>query len=560
MNKIESILKKDLLVLIMSKWWVLVVIIGPLLVIFLSGVAFDNLNEYRLNIGIYSPTYTELTNSFISKLNTGEFRTLKAKSEEECIDYIKLGMSHACIIFPADLALGASNKELVIFIDYSRLNLAWVVRDRLFSRVEEKSTEITMQLTDNLLSRLLIVRNEISNDMPLIVMMDELGQNITVRAADTILVVANRSYALNVSHVDKLESSIRSARNTDIELVQKSKKNLEFAEGLAITGDFDDDTQSKYLSDINKRNEDIINLEKYLDQLFIGDYSGSINNTIEDLRFRADKSSMAISMSEDALADILSLSDINDKLIRRVRYSADYIERELKNIDEFSAEEIAAPVAAEIKPITSYNTNLNYVFPTLMAMAIMLASLLLSVIIVVMELNSPAFFRNFISPVRKHIFFFTTYLTNLIIVGIQIALMILMSMAFFFSQVTGNIINTILVCLVIATFFIVLGMGVGYLFKTEQISILAATFTASIFLFLSNMLVPIENMPVFFLKIVQFNPFIISVSLLRKVILFDQSLIVVSYEAGYLLLLTTVLLLLYYWIGYMRKNKRLFRV
>src|SRR3989344_728012 len=116
MNKLNSILKKNLLILLMSKWWVLVVIIGPLLVIFLSGIAFDNLNEYRLNIGVYSPTYNELTNSFISKLNTDEFRTVKANSEVECIDYIKLGVSHACIIFPLDLELGAENKELTIFI------------------------------------------------------------------------------------------------------------------------------------------------------------------------------------------------------------------------------------------------------------------------------------------------------------------------------------------------------------------------------------------------------------------------------------------------------------
>jgi len=558
MNKLNSILKKNLLILLMSKWWVLVVIIGPLLVIFLSGIAFDNLNEYRLNIGVYSPTYNELTNSFISKLNTDEFRTVKANSEVECIDYIKLGVSHACIIFPLDLELGAENKELTIFIDYSKLNLAWVVRDRLFSRVEERSAEITKQLTDNLLSKLLIVKNEISNDLPLVVMISENEQNITTMVKDTLLVVGNTTYRLNMSRVDKLESGISSMKAANREMAQQSEKNIDFAQGVMSVGDFSDDEYDKYLSDISKRRNDLKKVELYLEQLYNGDFLNSVNSSMKEVKLRTNTSNMVISMSEETLIEILGLSDSNNKMIRRVKFSVDNAKKELENVGEFSAEYIAAPVVANIKPITSYNTNLNYIFPTLMAMSIMLAALLLSAIIVVMELNSPAFFRNVISPTKDKVFFFTNYLTNLILAGVQIALMMLVSMIFFFYQIINSIFSTIFGCVLIATFFIVLGMGIGYLFKTEQTSILAATFTASIFLFLSNILAPIENMPVFFMKIVQFNPFIISVSLLRKIILFNQPLTAVFAEIGYLLLLTAVLLLVYFLVHYKKENKKFF--
>jgi len=554
MKKILSILKKDILVLLMSKWWVLVVVIGPLLVIFLSGIAFDNFNEYRLNIGIYSPTYNEITNSFISKLNSDQFRTVKAQSETECIDFIKLGVVHTCIIFPADLTFGASNKNLKIFIDYSKLNLAWVVRDRLFSKVEERSTEITKQLTDNLLSKLLIVKKEITNDIPLIVLLSDSENNVTRKTADALLVVGNTTYRLNMSQVDRVESMANLTISTYWKLLNQSRDNLQYANMIVLKSDYSDERANQFYSEINKRRAALSQLNSYIDWLYSSDYTYSINNTIGDLRLSTTTSNNVISVSEDTLKEVYGLSDFNNKIIKRLKFSFDNADKELKKVDEFSADDIAAPVSADIEPISAYNTNLNYVFPTLMAMSIMLAAMLLSTIIVVMELNSPAYFRNVISPVKDKVFFFASYLTNLIIIFIEIALMIIMSMFFFFSQVAGNIINTLSVCFLIATFFIILGMGIGYLFRREQISILAATFTSSIFLFLSNMLVPIENMPVFFTKIVQFNPFIISVSLLRKTLLFNQSLISVYHELFYLILLTLGLLVVYWGVSYIRRK------
>ena len=99
-------------------------------------------------------------------------------------------------------------------------------------------------------------------------------------------------------------------------------------------------------------------------------------------------------------------------------------------------------------------------------------------------------------------------------------------------------------------------MGIGYLFKTEQIGILASTFSASIFLFLSGILMPIENMPGFLMKIVQFNPFVLSVSLLRKSILFQQSFMALQSEMLYLVLFIAVMALSYLLFHLLGNGKR----
>lgn len=554
MNKLAFIIKKNFLILVKSKWWALIIILGPLLIIFLTGIAFDNLNEYRINIGVFSPTYTELTNSFISKLNTEQFRTIKAKTESECVDDAKLGLSHTCIIFPANLALGAGNKNILIYIDYSKLNLAWVIRDRLFSRVTEKSTEITRQLTQNLLSKLILARNEISNNIVIVELVSGNENDIIENNNLSFYLVSNinTTVGLNVSNIDRLKSKVDSVKSAfDIQTLQ-AENNIGFAEELLKGGSFSDSEEEKYFADIGKQKEDVKEQKAYVNDLFGPRFPNSINNSLSNIRYRVDMINLNVNSTnllvlqiKDALYNTSQLTAANAKLLRKLAFSLNNIQKELQSIDRLTAEDISSPVVVDIKPLTEYNTILNYIFPTLMAMSLMLAALLLSAIVVVMELNSPAFFRNFISPTSDFLFFFTSYLTNLSLIGVQIAVMLLISVLFFFSQVISNMLTTIVACFFIATFFILLGMGIGYLFRTEQISILAATFSASILLFLSNILMPIENMPEFFTNIVQFNPLIISVSLLRKTILFKQSIIDVNQEILYLLIFIIILMIIF---------------
>jgi hypothetical protein len=50
---------KNLKILFRSKTSALIVIFGPLLVVYLVGIAFDNSNSYRVNIGVFSEGYND---------------------------------------------------------------------------------------------------------------------------------------------------------------------------------------------------------------------------------------------------------------------------------------------------------------------------------------------------------------------------------------------------------------------------------------------------------------------------------------------------------------------
>ena len=68
MKNLFRLVSKDIKLLIRSKASALIVILGPLLVIFLAGMAFDNTQAYSVSLGTYSTSYNEISENFIIQL------------------------------------------------------------------------------------------------------------------------------------------------------------------------------------------------------------------------------------------------------------------------------------------------------------------------------------------------------------------------------------------------------------------------------------------------------------------------------------------------------------
>ena len=64
----------------------------------------------------------------------------------------------------------------------------------------------------------------------------------------------------------------------------------------------------------------------------------------------------------------------------------------------------------------------------------------------------------------------------------------------------------------------------SFLFNTEQTGMIGAISISSIFLMTSDLILPIENMPIYIQKFAHYNPFVISSEALKKSILFSSDL------------------------------------
>ncbi|MBU2639769.1 MAG: ABC transporter permease, partial [Nanoarchaeota archaeon] len=243
------------------------------------------------------------------------------------------------------------------------------------------------------------------------------------------------------------------------------------------------------------------------------------------------------STRDNVLTSISSLKEdisANNQRIQDVKDSTDSIITKIEAIEVTDVDSIVSPIKTVTKPISREKTHINYLFPTLIMMIVMFVSLLLSSITVIREKISSAYFRNFISPTNSGIFVLATYLTNILIITVQLIVVFGVMMAIN-PSLASTLSNVSLAILLITTVFILLGMIVGYVFTSEETATVGAISLGTVLLFFSNTIIPLETLPTTIKNIANFNIFVIGESILRKLILFESSLKAISKEISILL-------------------------
>jgi ABC-type multidrug transport system permease subunit len=476
MSKLLEIIKKNLKLLIRSKSSALIVLLGPLALMLLIGLAFNTSSLFDIKVGTFSQGYSELSNSIIEKLQDKQFNVIKIDSEEKCIDMIKTGAIHVCTIFPKDLTVKTSDK-IVFYVDKSRINFVYIILDKISSKITTKSTELSTALTNRLIT--------------------------TINNADSKLTstkTLSNELENSKSGVNNVVNEISNINTTIVEL------------------------------NFTKLNEGVKDLESK-NNLSTGSWS-SLKTIINDFKTQYDVVSTQITtIASIKDSTTKNLNDVSVKLSTNIN-DAKTNEASLKEIkDDISSIEIkdvsriVSPVTTEIKPISAESTNLNYTFPTLVVLILLFAGLLLASTTIVEEKSSKAYFRNFITPTSDLVFIFGNYISSVAIIFAQLVIIFLVMFKITNSSLIFNtILNAFIVLILLGSVFILMGMLIGYMFKSGETSNIAAISLGSILLFFSNTILPIETLPASIRSIVQFNPYIVGEAALKKILLFNQSL------------------------------------
>ena len=495
-----AIIKKNLKLLIRSKTSALVVILGPLFLILLVGAAFNTSNLYNIKVGSYSESYPTLTDSLVNQLTEKGFKTTKTDSLDMCVEGVKRGEYHVCAVFPPDMDVNKENNEIQFYVDNSRANLVWIVLDSISEEISAKSEELSTQMTQRLLDAITKTETEIGNK----------GAVLTDIAA----------------HNQEVKSTVESVYS-----------NLE---GLDL--EFN-------LSEFNFTNigDETDDLEEECNRSF-DDLEDMVEGMEAKVIVLGAKLTNAASSTKGSKVNLISAKQALTSDLTKINSIKSAIETALEDISHIevkSARKIAVPVTTTIKPVTTEKTHLNYLFPTLLVIIIMFIGLLVSSTTVIREKVSPAYFRNFITPTNDLIFLIAHYLTNIFVLALQLGVIIGIASFFFKEEIVNSLGNISIALLVIATTFITLGMLIGYLFRTEETSSLASISFASLFLFFSNLILPIESLPVYITEIVKYNPFMIAEDMIKKLFLFGVEIesvlpniqILLIYSAAFVVLI-----------------------
>ena len=537
-----------------SKRTAFMLILGPLLVILLIGLAFNNSSGYHLRIGTYSDSYSNMSEGITSSLKGDGYELFEQGSQEECIESVKAGMSHVCLVFSSNLSVDSSmNNSITAFVDYSQFNLAWTVLKRISEKISMTSDAVTKGLAERLLESLQRSSQELDEQEKRLSTLSGKQKDIASSIETIRYHLDSQNFSLDT---DSFETGEIDDAREDLEekrsgLVRKMTHALNEIEGEVDDYNLSESEKNKTF-DIIRETRDGVEL---MDKVMEGK-SDSIGDRVDDFEENLDELAQMLKHNkanrDSAYPELDAVSTARQdslKTIMELKSSLDDLREEYSRIVVTDAGDIASPIDTAVEPVTSQRTHFNYLFPSLVVLLAMFVSVLLASTLVVAEKNSKAFVRNIITPIRDAVFVISTYLTSLILIMMQLTVVFAVSYYFIPHEFTSSIFLIFVVLFLVATLFILLGMAMGYLFTKQDAAIIASFSLATIFMLFSGFVLPLESMPDSFRALAMYNPFVMAESLVRKVLFFDFGFAALQHPllmlGGYCAVLLTFILLLH---------------
>ena len=542
--KLLKIIWKNIKLLMRSKISALIIILGPLLIIFLVGFSFSTSSPYAINIGVFSEQYNELTESFIDKMNEESFSLTRYDSQQKCIDDIKYGQIHTCIIFPSDLKVeNQKTNEIVFFVDQSKINLVYLVINTLSKSLSNRTSEISVDLTTNIVDTLFSNRKNMFKTLDIINNTREENEIIYADADFSGEKLEGldleASVELNSTFIASPSEDIISSLNFTVDevhyIVKKAFEMIEF---------IDDEYSDVNISQLDPYVEEFIEINDTVAEEFTGSVKDIkklrkvINDLDENIQSMVDKLTVTKMAKRDVMPRLEEIKERSDIIKSELNRAEEVLTESIGDIDSVevtSPENIVSPITTRIQEVVTEKTTLNYMFPSLIILLIMFVGLMLPSLLIIIEKNSSAYFRVFTAPTKDYIYIITDYLTSVIVLFLQVTVILLVSEYYFKINLLSDIYSLLLVILVIATVFIFIGMLIGYLFNTEEIATIASVSLGSVFLFTSGLIFPLESMPSYLIDKAKFNPFVLGSEIFKKIILFSVD--IMSLKESLLILL-----------------------
>lgn len=481
---IVTITIKDFKILIRSKSSALIVIFGPLVMISLIGVAFNNSTIFDIRMGAYAESYSPLSEQIIQQLKDEQYSVAKAASRESCIDGVKRGDYNLCLLFSKDMSIERKNNLITFYVDYTRVNLVYAVMDNIAKKLTQTTNKLSLELTEALVHEIESTKQEIAGRISTVSALgsnnDAVQQKITGQVAKLTGVKIDGEYA-----------------ELGIESIQQNLETLKEELGNA--------TSSGTLTALQTK----------------------IDTLTKKAREHFDGIPTARTAITGAVTDLQNVNSIlygDKKSITSVKDSLDKITKGIEGLKVTDAENIVTPVQTSIQPVVTQTTHLTKLFPTFLTLVIMFVCIMLASTLVINEKNTNAYFRNFISPTHDGVFLLGSYITSFSIVGLQLGIILLASQYFLETSILGTLPMMVLPGLLVISLFILMGLFIGYVFNSQETATLASLFTVSGALLFSNTILPLEAIPAAMKKVVLLNPFVLSESVIKKVLIFGFSL------------------------------------
>ncbi|MCX6708114.1 MAG: ABC transporter permease [Candidatus Woesearchaeota archaeon] len=543
MHDIIELVRKNLKNFLRAKAGSLIVILGPLIVIFLAGLAFDNSNVYAVKIGTYRPEAEPATTALLDQLRD-QFKVAEYDTKDKCINAIKNTDINTCMLFDANFTIGVPNKnQITFYVDYSRINLVWTIMQKMTEQVGEKSIQASQNLTKVILNTIDYTQKRMKDQRAAVIklatqneLMLQNNKELIAELGDVNLGFDENGFQVNnlASSRTQIKQWMDSALTVSEKGLSKSSSFIAAANDLVKASGASQEAKDKLTASLASTLDEIVKLKadmtemKTVTQESFKQFDSqvqAINQAITDTKTNLQQADTSRQMGLRVLEATTKLLDQSLLTIAEIQQIINDVDNKINAIEIKDPNAITQPIVTSIKPIVQEKTYLNYIFPVLIVLVIMFTALLITPTLILLDKHSPASFRSYMTPVKDSSYIIANFITAFIILMIQVIIIMAIASVFFSQQVLLNIPEAIFLLAIISSLFILMGMILGYLFNNEETATLAGVSIGALFLFISDVIIPIESMPEAFAYIASFNPYVLGSSLIRRALLFNSSIL-----------------------------------
>ncbi|MBS3053657.1 MAG: ABC transporter permease [Candidatus Aenigmarchaeota archaeon] len=535
--KFFYILLKDLTVFFRDIRNFMFLILMPVVIVILLGMVFLSNEPSNVPIMVCDLAMDETSSRIFSAVeNSTIFSTIRLYSD--CDEAISNGIKNSAIrggiIIPKGLTesiRNGSSQELETIVDNTKP--VWPYVAVYFNRISGyMSDAVTEDIINSTWSNL---RN-VSDDMEgLSGDLNDYKKKLENITKDLDNVVSSIRYLEgNLSSIDT--SEVENKLNASSEVLRNStsyfdsiNSSLTESEGIMtqvtqVAALVDDAEKSQAIL----QNISLLRANFEVLKLSLSGIQSSLASAETNLRESREKvkAIQASNISKD-LSDIRSELETTSGFFNQTYLSVSVLSEKVdesrdlfKKLVEKDPSFVASPVEFRVNAFYKGQRFIDFLFPSIMMLIVMMISILLPAVSFVRDRNSGLLERVMLSPVKLEFLVAEKAVSYFLISLLQVPLILFIGTYFFDIQISmSNLLPIFVVSSASIIMFIFFGLAIASFSKSESTAIMASMLFIIPMIFLSGVFIAIEIMPGFIRPIAESLPISVPVRLLETLIL-----------------------------------------
>ena len=515
-------MKRYIALLLRKKTVLLVTLLGPLFILLLAGLTYDNTNSYSFTIGVVNVNTSD-SDSLIATLQNSSFIIISEVNTSSCISKVEKSVYHACISFSDGFVSGSPNNVVTFYVDPSRVQILSKIEEKFQEHITLQAQTKSLGLAGDILTTISAVKtfadtgvksstDAISSNEKSVSILGDVQKSIdALNTAPTV-----PGAGMVTTHKDVLDAQIRktiSLTLSSIVIIQRNIDNISATDNGATVITSKASSISSTLSNLSAQMTIDSNVTNAT-LLKLNDTVGSLTAELVSLTDVLKKSTDEKIKVKDGVSNAVKEIGVESSKMKDVQSSLSQIITQLNGLTITDASQIAMPIVTKTNSLNVQKTNLPYTFPILAVLILSLTAILITPALVVYDKTSSAHIREQLSPKKSWKNTFEIFFVGLIVTLTE-AILVFVLLSLFQSINVDFVPGMVYVLIMSSIVFTSFGLLIGTISKSEEVALFSSIAVIIIMLILSDIILPLATVPQIVQDIAMYNPLHVSTQLLR---------------------------------------------